>query len=119
VGDIANQKISQQLSTIEGEREGIESSTPNGVLQTTVQGEQGEGETESSSPTPCPNSVEDDGETFKIGDRAVDFPTGFKGVVVGFRGESAGSLPPPPCQKSILSGFSFNLGNKFEGCLFP
>jgi len=91
-----------------------------------VQGEQGEGETESSSPTPCPNSVVDDPagirfavrETFKICDRVVDFPAGFKGVVVGFRGESAGSLPPPPGQKSILSGFSFDLGNKFEGCLF-
>ena len=29
--------------------------------------------------------VVNDWETFKIGDRVLDFPTGFKGVFVGFR----------------------------------
>lgn len=53
-----------------------------------MQGERGEGEIEAySSPTPSPEPTVIDWETFKIGDRVVDFPTGFKGVVVGFRGE--------------------------------
>jgi len=58
-----------------------------------VEDEQGKGETEApSSPTPSQSPtpsepVVNDWETFKIGDRVVDFPTGFKGVVVGFRGD--------------------------------
>jgi hypothetical protein len=50
--NIAYHKISQQLSRKKGEREGTESSPPNGVLQNPVRGELGEGEIEStSSPT--------------------------------------------------------------------
>jgi len=40
----ADHQISQHLSVEKGEREGTESDSPNGVLQTSVQGEQGEGE---------------------------------------------------------------------------
>jgi hypothetical protein len=43
-GDIASNKISQQLPEKKGEREGVESVPPNGVLQTPVGGEQGEGD---------------------------------------------------------------------------
>jgi hypothetical protein len=57
-----------------------------------VQGERGEGETEASSPTPCPSPISsepvvDNRETFKIGDRVADFPSGIKVVIVGFRGD--------------------------------
>ena len=93
IGDTASNKIIQHFSVEKGEREGTKSSPPNGVLQNPVQIEQVEGEAEiSSSPSPCQSStssepVVNDRETFKIGDRVVDSPTGFKGVVVGFRGD--------------------------------
>jgi hypothetical protein len=62
----ADKKISQQLSDTQGERGGLESSPPNGVLQNSVQGEQGEGKTESSSsPTPSPSSISSESIVFK------------------------------------------------------
>jgi hypothetical protein len=94
--NLALHKISQQTTGEKGEREGLESSPPNGVLQNSGQGKRGEGEMEiSSSPTPSQSPtpsepVVNDRETFNIGDRVVDFPSGFKGFVMEFKGEFAG-----------------------------
>ena len=76
-----------------------------------MQIEQVEGETEiSSSPTPSPSPIsseplEDDRETFKIGDRVADFLSDFKGFVVALRGECPTSLPLPLAQNQFSYGF--------------
>jgi hypothetical protein len=48
ISDTAHYQISQQLSDTQGEREGVESVPPNGVLQIPVGRELGKGETECS-----------------------------------------------------------------------
>jgi hypothetical protein len=84
----AYKKISQHLSGEKGEREGLESSPPNGVLQTPVQGGGGKGEiTHTTIPyTSFPNPLfRCEEAVLKVGDRVMDVINSFKGTVVGYK----------------------------------